>query len=209
MSLESGTYISDLVPSNPAGGDDKSQGDDHIRLIKSTLKNTFPNVNGPVTVTDEQLNLIADRMVPVALISMWSGTIATIPSGWKLCNGVGTCSNGIPVPNLSSRFIIGSITDSGGTYNIGNTGGSKDQVVTGYTEGTALSIAQIPSHSHTIWRGTAIGNGNFGGASGDNLVFDGQSGAQGGGTAHDHYISLTSVNGNLPPYYALAFIIKN
>lgn len=58
MGLETGTYINSLVPSNPTGGDPKAQGDDHIRLIKSTLKNTFPNVNGAVTVTDEDLNAI-------------------------------------------------------------------------------------------------------------------------------------------------------
>jgi len=43
MGLESGTYISDLVSSNPAGTDLESQGDDHLRLIKAVLQSTFPN----------------------------------------------------------------------------------------------------------------------------------------------------------------------
>lgn len=47
MGLESGTYIDDLVTSNPAGTDVKSQGDDHFRLIKTVLKNTLPNATGP------------------------------------------------------------------------------------------------------------------------------------------------------------------
>ncbi len=41
MSLESGTFVEDLVASNPPSNDTKSQGDDHIRLIKTTLRNTF------------------------------------------------------------------------------------------------------------------------------------------------------------------------
>jgi hypothetical protein len=56
MALETGTYISDLVPANPPGSDPKSQGDDHLRLIKSTIKTTFPNVNGEVNRTPAQLN---------------------------------------------------------------------------------------------------------------------------------------------------------
>ena len=59
MPLESGNYISDLVATNPAITDQVSQGDDHIRLIKKTLLNTFPNINNAVTITDEQLNSLA------------------------------------------------------------------------------------------------------------------------------------------------------
>ena len=58
MSLESATYISDLVSTNPAAGDLKSQGDDHLRLIKSTVKATFPNVSGAVTPTHTELNYV-------------------------------------------------------------------------------------------------------------------------------------------------------
>ena len=45
MALESATYISGLVDTNPAGSDAISQGDDHIRLIKTVLKNTLPNAD--------------------------------------------------------------------------------------------------------------------------------------------------------------------
>jgi microcystin-dependent protein len=45
MSLEAATYITDLDANNPTPTDLKSQGDDHIRLIKSVLKNTFPGAN--------------------------------------------------------------------------------------------------------------------------------------------------------------------
>ena len=59
MALETGSYISDLVPANPGPGDLKSQGDDHIRLVKSALKNTFPNITGFTTVSQTDLTNIA------------------------------------------------------------------------------------------------------------------------------------------------------
>lgn len=47
MGLETGTYLNDLNVANPVGASDLlAQGDDHIRLVKSTLKNTFPNMGG-------------------------------------------------------------------------------------------------------------------------------------------------------------------
>ena len=49
MALESGTYVKDLVSTNPPGTDAISQGDDHLRLIKSVLQNSFPsNSNAPI-----------------------------------------------------------------------------------------------------------------------------------------------------------------
>lgn len=57
MPLETGTYISDLNASNPVGATDpKSQGDNHIRLIKSVLLNSLPNLTGAMVRTHTQLN---------------------------------------------------------------------------------------------------------------------------------------------------------
>lgn len=56
MALESGTYINSLNASNPAATDGIAQADDHMRLIKSTIKASFPNVTGAVTSTHTQLN---------------------------------------------------------------------------------------------------------------------------------------------------------
>lgn len=61
MALETGTYISDLVATNPTSTDPKSEGDNHLRLIKSTVKATFPNVTGAVTKTHTQLNNTVDK----------------------------------------------------------------------------------------------------------------------------------------------------
>ena len=61
MALEdlTGTkYIDSLVSTNPAAGDNVSEGDDHIRGIKNVLKTTFPSVNGAITATEEELNYV-------------------------------------------------------------------------------------------------------------------------------------------------------
>lgn len=46
MPLENPTYISDFVDTNPTSADPKSEGDDHIRNMKSAIQTTFPNVTG-------------------------------------------------------------------------------------------------------------------------------------------------------------------
>lgn len=53
MGLETGTYIDDLVATNPLGSDDKSQGDNHLRLIKSVLQATFPSADRAITLTQK------------------------------------------------------------------------------------------------------------------------------------------------------------
>jgi hypothetical protein len=56
MGLESATYIDDLVATNPVHTDVISQADSHIRLLKSVLQATFPNITGPVTATEAEIN---------------------------------------------------------------------------------------------------------------------------------------------------------
>ena len=59
MGLEAGTYISDLNASNPVGASDpKSQGDNHLRLIKSCLLASFPGITGAMTATHTELNYL-------------------------------------------------------------------------------------------------------------------------------------------------------
>ena len=50
MALETGNYINNLVPANPPAGDPVSQGDDHLRLIKKVVQQSFPSVD-PVSYT--------------------------------------------------------------------------------------------------------------------------------------------------------------
>lgn len=57
MGLEAATYISQLVATNPVGATDpRSQGDDHLRLVKLVLQNTLPALSGAVTATHSELN---------------------------------------------------------------------------------------------------------------------------------------------------------
>jgi hypothetical protein len=59
VALETGTYISDLVAANPPGTDPKSQMDDHLRLLKSTIKASFPAVAGAVSASHAELSYAA------------------------------------------------------------------------------------------------------------------------------------------------------
>lgn len=57
MGLEAATYINQLIGTNPTGSDPASSADDHLRLIKSALLNTFPNLSAPVTASAATLNV--------------------------------------------------------------------------------------------------------------------------------------------------------
>lgn len=75
MGLETGTYISDLVSTNPAGGDDRSTSDDHHRLIKATILASFPNITGAMTATQTELNAISAMTASRALQSSSGGAV--------------------------------------------------------------------------------------------------------------------------------------
>lgn len=146
------------------------------------------------------------------MIMMWSGTIATIPTGWVLCNG----SNG--TPDLRDRFIIGASQDSGGvartnvTGSLTQTGGSKDSIVVSHTH-TASSSVTDPGHTHTAnivneilaggpfstVRSVPLGSGTIGMTTSTTGVTVSTSVSSTGSSG---------TNANLPPYYALAFIMK-
>lgn len=127
MGLETGTYISDLNASNPASGDAKSQGDDHIRLVKSTIKATFPNVTGAVTKTHTQINALAA-----------SGANADITSMSTITNLGNTSANHIAIRS-DGRVGIGIATP---TYQlvVSNAGANGLEIdpVTGAGSGTTL-----------------------------------------------------------------------
>lgn len=76
MGLETGTYINDLNPNNPVNATDGvGEGDDHLRLIKSTLLNTFPNVTGKVSASHAEINRLvgATENIQDALDTLDSG----------------------------------------------------------------------------------------------------------------------------------------
>lgn len=212
MALESATYINQLVSTNPTGVDPKGQGDDHLRLIKSVLKTTFPNITGAVTTTQDQLNsLTAPNVLLVSgMIMMWSGNIAALPAGWLLCNGSGTITGGLTVPDLRDKFIVGA----GSAYTVRATGGAAthDHTLSLALTPTALTLAQIPAHTHSLPT-DASGSSNIQSLThtnnSDENPTGGVTGSAGSGQPHTHGITGdVAASSNLPPYYALAFIIK-
>ena len=81
MGLESATYIPELTITNPIGASDpKSQGDDHLRLIKKTLSNTFgafvgtAGVPKSVTLTEDQINDAALKAAAATISALWDFT---------------------------------------------------------------------------------------------------------------------------------------
>jgi hypothetical protein len=139
---------------------------------------------------------------PTGGIILWSGSIAAIPSGWALCNG----SNG--TPDLRNRFIVGA----GSTYAVDATGGSADAIVVSHTH-TATSTVTDPGHVHAV-RATNYFHSDLG--PGVNLDGLGDSTPRNTNSATTGItVSTTNAstgssgtNANLPPYYALAYIMK-
>jgi hypothetical protein len=79
MALDSATYLADFVTTNPPGSDNVSQGDDHLRLIKTVLQNTFPTTSGVFTAlahtwtVAQTFSLATAGAVPLVVISTEAG----------------------------------------------------------------------------------------------------------------------------------------
>lgn len=126
------------------------------------------------------------------IIVMWSGAIEDIPSGWFLCDGDND------TPDLTDRFVLPADADSGGTNNVGDTGG---------VDSVTLTTNELPAHTHDIQKytgdkgsdGVALGGNsadpNKGWIDTTNFL---QAKTAGSGAA----FSIT------PKYYALAYIMK-
>ena len=134
--------------------------------------------------------------IPAGGIFLWSGSIGSIPAGYVLCNG----TNG--TPDLRDRFVVGA----GTTYAVNATGGSANAVVVSHTHAATVTD---PGHNHTY-------DYNFGGTS-PNQYAPTQSNAFEVKTTSSAFtgISVTNAtagvsgtNANLPPYYALCYIMK-
>jgi hypothetical protein len=137
---------------------------------------------------------VANNAIPSGGIIIWSGSSASIPSGWYLCNG----SNG--TPNLRDRFVVGA----GTTYAVGATGGSKDAIVVSHSH----SIND-PGHSHSITMASSQNTNN----QVPSQLSTNQTPREANTNSADTGISINSTgdsgtNANLPPYYALCYIMK-
>jgi microcystin-dependent protein len=135
------------------------------------------------------------------MIILWSGSIASVPSGWALCNG----SNG--TPDLRDRFVVGA----GSAYAVAATGGSANAIVVSHTH-TASSSVTDPGHAHTVYGGNFASISN---TARTPLQNSGAANVTSAPATTGISVSTTvnsagssGTNANLPPYYALAYIMK-
>ena len=133
--------------------------------------------------------------LPSGCIVLWSGAISAIPSGWVLCNG----SNS--TPDLRNRFVVGA----GSTYAVGATGGSADAVLVSHSHTASVSD---PGHNHVETSVKGSGTGISAGG-GDSLESVNTSTNTTGISVSISTQGVSATNANLPPYYALAYIMKS
>jgi len=175
--------------------------DDKRAVHPKGLKTLLDGYNFFSKFTWAVLTAIWPRYIPLP----WSGPISEIPNGWQLCDG----SDG--APDLRGRFIVGA----GGLYGVGAQGGadSHRHTLSGTTGSTALTVAQMPPHTHDESSSGKVGGiGSI--TSGSYQVLNPSStttktSSTGNGQGHTHGLSgSTGTASSLPPYYALAWICK-
>lgn len=160
---------------------------------------------------------IGGGSMPIGAVCAFSGTFGgtnnrfpidaktkLVNTNWCLCDG--TATNGVTVPDLRGRFIMGANS----TYTAGSTGGSAshNHSISGTVGEATLTVDQLASHQHWI----ATSHNGWGNAAGGNGYRENgyNTDAAGGSQAHTHDIS-NGATGNasiLPPYYALSYIIR-
>ena len=178
----------------------------------STLKyNPYTNT---LKVTNLEISGSGGGVVPVGGIIIWSGAQNAIPTGWALCDG----SSGRP--DLRNRFVIGA----GSSYSVGSTGGFSDAINISHTHTTNSTGSHAhgvsdPGHLHSYLRTTNFASGG-GDASNRRAPFQETATNTAGnytgisissGGSHSHNVNSSGSSGtgrNLPPYYALCYIIK-
>jgi len=150
MPLETAQYIHQLNPANPASADRLQQGDDHIRMVKSALKATFPKIDAPLDASAEFLNkTVPAGLVPFGIITLFFGD--TAPTGWAICNGQtvekSDGTGNVVLPDLRGRVGVG-VSDK---HAKGSTWGQESRTVTSEAGGAhthAASSGAAGSHSH-------------------------------------------------------------
>ena len=142
----------------------------------------------------DSLGTASTGTIPIGGIIIWSGSTGSVPDGWGLCNG----SNG--TPNLQDRFVVGA----GSGYAVDATGGSADAVDVSHNHGIS-----DPSHNHTFRGFEGKGESDSGSGSG---LEDGENETK---TTNSRTTGISisnagvsGTNKNLPPYYALAYIMR-
>ena len=173
-------------------------------IADDSHNHVISNVDGLQTHIDTVTSSLG-AVIPTGGIIIWSGSAAAIPAGWLLCDGTSS------TPNLRDRFVVGA----GSTYAVGATGGSADAVVVSHTHTATVTD---PSHSHTF----IAPNGGAGQPNSASVSYndntDGVSAynntnfiasATTGITVANSTTGVSGTNANLPPYYALCYIMKS
>jgi hypothetical protein len=174
-------------------------------VLIQTLDNIYPILqNAPASAP----------AIPSGGIIIWSGSTGSIPATWFLCDG----TNG--TPDLRNSFIVGA----GSTYAVNATGGTADAIVVSHTHtATSTSVVTDPSHSHTTLFTQGAGGSEPPNAWGDvspsggndqlntsrpNGAVANTTGVTVATTTTNTSAGVSGTNANLPPYYALAYIMK-
>ena len=137
------------------------------------------------------------------MIMLWSGSSATIPSGWLLCDGTNS------TPDLRNRFVVGATS----TYAVGATGGSADAIVVSHTHTTTVTDSGHTHASSTgqgfLTRNTSAGDALNGGSDWLFANINSTASSTTGITVSANTTGSSGTNANLPPYYALCYIMKS
>jgi hypothetical protein len=166
-----------------------------LKTSAGTTIGTYDNIYGIVGV-----QTAVGTTIPAGMISLWYGSIGSIPSGWYLCDG----TNG--TPDLRDRFIVGA----GTTYSVAATGGSKDSILVSHTH-TATSTVTDPGHFHNYSVVSTSGGAGGGTSSYTNTASVATTTKTTGITVATSNTTegVSGTNANLPPYYALAYVMKS
>lgn len=108
MSVETATYIASLDSTKPSGSDAKSEGDNHLRLLKSVLQATFPNLSAPVTVSASDLNSVTAKAATA------SPTFTGTPVAPTAAAGTNTTQLATTefVTTAAAALVAGTLVDS-------------------------------------------------------------------------------------------------
>ena len=143
MALETATFLNGLVASNPVSGDAVRQGDDHLRLIKSTLKNTFPNLTGAMNATQAELNHV---------VGVTSGIQAQLNS--KQAEITGAASSIASADLTASRALV---SNASGKVDVSPVTLSELEFLDGVTSGVQSQLNSITSRTITAGAGLTGG----------------------------------------------------
>ena len=133
--------------------------------------------------------------IPVGGIILWSGSASAVPDGWALCNG--QTSNGRRTPDLRGKFVVGFDSSDSDYNSVGKTGGEKRH---------QLSIAEMPSHNHSIimWGGDIADDWK----KQNNLYLTHDKWSDQRNTRYTNNTGGDQPHENRPPYYAICFIMR-